>query len=79
MQQSDEKLDNNPTKTWITIRPKAESLSDQGLDNSPTKSWLYQVRVGTDIGLKCLKCQRRVLPERSIFERRLKEFVPRSD
>ena len=30
------------------------------------------VRVGADIGIKCLKCQRRVLLERSIFERRVK-------
>jgi hypothetical protein len=33
------------------------------------------VRIGADIGLKCLKCQRRILLERSIFERRLKEVV----
>jgi hypothetical protein len=33
------------------------------------------VRVGADIGIKCLKCQRRVLLERSVFERRLKTFV----
>jgi hypothetical protein len=37
------------------------------------------VRVGADIGLKCLKCQRRVLLSRNIFERRLKEFISRSD
>jgi hypothetical protein len=37
------------------------------------------VRVGADIGLKCLKCQRRVLLARGVFERRLKEFVSKSD
>jgi len=37
------------------------------------------VRVGADIGLKCLKCHRRVLLERRIFERRVKEFVSTSD
>ncbi len=37
------------------------------------------VRVGADIGLKCLKCQRRVLLERGVFERRLKEVVSKSD
>ena len=37
------------------------------------------VRVGADIGLKCLKCQRRVLLERSVFEKRVKEFVSGSD
>ena len=36
------------------------------------------VRVGADIGLKCLKCQRRVLLERGVFRRRVKEFVSRS-
>ena len=36
------------------------------------------VRLGADIGIKCLKCGRRVLLTRSIFERRVKEFVTRS-
>jgi len=35
------------------------------------------VRLGADIGIKCLKCQHRVLLERSIFERRVREFVSR--
>ncbi len=35
------------------------------------------VRLGTDIGIKCLKCQRRVLLERRIFERRVKTFISR--
>ena len=30
------------------------------------------IRVGADVGLKCLKCQRRVLLERGVFERRVK-------
>ena len=33
------------------------------------------VRLGADIGIKCLKCQHRVLIERSILERRVKAFV----
>jgi len=37
------------------------------------------MRVGTDIGLKCLGCQRRILLSRSIFERRLKQVIPKSD
>ncbi len=37
------------------------------------------VRVGADIGIKCLKCQRRVLLERSVFERRVKTFVSRGE
>ena len=46
----------------------------------PCGSYEWEVvRVGADIGLKCLKCQRRVLLERSIFERRVKEFVSKSD
>lgn len=29
------------------------------------------VRVGADIGIRCQKCQRRVLLERGVFERRV--------
>jgi hypothetical protein len=35
------------------------------------------VRVGADIGLKCLKCQRQVLLERGVFERRVRAFISR--
>ena len=35
------------------------------------------VRLGADIGIKCLKCGRRVLLERSVFERRIKEYISR--
>jgi hypothetical protein len=46
----------------------------------PCGSYEWEVvRVGADIGLKCLKCQRRVLSERSVFEKRVKEFVSKSD
>jgi len=46
----------------------------------PCGSYEWEVvRVGADIGLKCLKCQRRILLERSVFERRLKEVVSKSD
>jgi len=46
----------------------------------PCGSYEWEVvRVGADIGLKCLKCQRRVLLERGVFERRVKEFVSTSD
>ncbi len=30
------------------------------------------VRVGADIGIRCQKCQRRVLLERGVFERRMR-------
>jgi hypothetical protein len=33
------------------------------------------VRIGADIGLKCLGCGRHVMLPRSTFERRLKAFV----
>ncbi len=36
------------------------------------------VRIGADIGLKCLGCGRRILLPRSTFERRLKSFVTRA-
>jgi hypothetical protein len=35
------------------------------------------VRLGADIGLKCQKCQHRVLLERRVLERRLKAFLER--
>ena len=33
------------------------------------------VRLGADIGIKCLKCERRILLTRSVFERRVKSFI----
>jgi hypothetical protein len=46
----------------------------------PCGSYEWEVvRVGADIGLKCLKCQRGVLLERGVLERRVKEFVSKSD
>ncbi|MFC2004787.1 DUF951 domain-containing protein [Chloroflexota bacterium] len=42
----------------------------------PCGSYEWQVvRLGADIGIKCLKCQRCVLLERSIFEHRVKAVV----
>ncbi len=35
------------------------------------------VRLGADIGLKCLKCHHRVLLERAVLERRLRGLVSR--
>jgi hypothetical protein len=32
-------------------------------------------RLGADIGLRCLTCNRRVMLERPVLEKRLKEFV----
>jgi hypothetical protein len=44
----------------------------------PCGSYEWQVvRLGADIGIKCLKCQRRVLLERSVFERRVQTFISR--
>ena len=34
------------------------------------------VRVGADIGIKYLKCQRHVILECSVFERRAKTLIP---
>jgi len=45
----------------------------------PCGSYEWEVvRVGADIGLKCLKCQRKVLLERSTFERRLKTVIAKN-
>jgi hypothetical protein len=35
------------------------------------------VRLGADIGIRCLGCQRRVLLERPVFEKRVKTFLSR--
>jgi hypothetical protein len=46
----------------------------------PCGSYEWEVvRVGADISLKCLKCQRKVLLERDVLGRRVKEFVSKSD
>jgi hypothetical protein len=37
------------------------------------------VRLGADIGIKCLKCERRVLLTRSVFERRVKAIIKTAD
>jgi hypothetical protein len=34
----------------------------------------HVIRVGVDIGLRCLKCQHQILLERGIFERRVREI-----
>jgi len=42
----------------------------------PCGSYEWQVvRLGADIGIKCLKCQRHVLLDRSVFERRVITFI----
>jgi len=46
----------------------------------PCGSYEWEVvRLGADIGIKCVKCQRRVLLERSTFKRRVKAFVSRGE
>ncbi len=45
----------------------------------PCGSYEWEVvRVGADIGLKCLKCRRGVLLQRGVFERRVKELVSKT-
>jgi hypothetical protein len=41
-------------------------------------TWLID-RLGADIGLRCQTCDRHVLVERRVIERRLVEFVHRGD
>ena len=43
-----------------------------------SKEWEV-VRLGADIGIECLTCQRRVMLVRSEFERRVKGFVSRGE
>jgi hypothetical protein len=37
------------------------------------------IRVGADVGIRCLKCRKRVLLDRNAFERRLKKVVSQND
>jgi hypothetical protein len=37
------------------------------------------VRLGADIGIKCLKCERRVLLARGVLERRVKGIVKKTN
>lgn len=37
------------------------------------------VRLGADIGIRCLKCGRRVLMPRVKFERRIRRFIRRGE
>jgi len=37
------------------------------------------VRLGADIGLRCLKCSHKVLLDRATLERRMKQFVSRGE
>ena len=41
-------------------------------------TWLLD-RLGADIGLRCVTCNRHVLLERAALERRIVEFVRRGD
>ncbi len=43
-----------------------------------SREWIV-VRLGADIGIKCLKCQHAVMLERVVLERRIKAFVSRGD
>ena len=46
----------------------------------PCGSYDWQVvRLGADIGIKCQGCNRRVLLERRIFERRVKAVIPQGE
>ena len=46
----------------------------------PCGGYDWQVyRLGADIGLRCLTCGRRVMLERAVLEKRLKQFVSRAN
>ena len=56
-------------KLGDVVRPKKKH---------PCDSYEWQVvRLGADIGIKCLKCHHRILLARRIFERRVKIFISR--
>jgi len=37
------------------------------------------VRLGADIGIKCLKCHRYLLLEPDVLQRRVRDLIPRGD
>jgi hypothetical protein len=46
----------------------------------PCGSYEWEVvMVGADIGIKCLRCERRVLLSRDVFKQRMKELVSERD
>lgn len=46
----------------------------------PCGGYQWQVtRLGADIGINCLTCRRRVLLERAVYERRVRELVSRGE
>ena len=46
----------------------------------PCGSYEWQVvRLGADIGMKCVKCQHQALLARNIFERRVKALISRGE
>lgn len=46
----------------------------------PCGSYQWQiVRLGADIGIICRGCNRKVLLERQVFERRVKAFISRGE
>ena len=61
--------------------PVEISLNDTVRMRKPHPCGGYEwrvVRLGADIGIKCLTCGRRVLLPRSEFERRLKAIVQKA-
>lgn len=46
----------------------------------PCGGWEWKVyRIGADVGMECLTCQRRVMVERRKFESRVKSLVQSDD
>jgi hypothetical protein len=43
-----------------------------------SNEWVI-IRLGADIGIKCLKCQHAILLDRVLLERRLKGFISRGE
>jgi hypothetical protein len=37
------------------------------------------VRLGADIGIRCLNCQHHILLERRVFERKVRTFISRGE
>jgi len=57
-------------------------VGDKAVLRKPHACGSYEweiVRVGADIGIKCLKCGHRVMLERYYFDKRVRSIVPREE
>lgn len=70
--------DDRTTKSHILELRFGDVIRLKKIHPCGSNEWVI-VRLGADIGIKCLKCRRSVMVERAILERRIKSFVSRPE